>query len=71
MVNAQHSKLMNVELKVGAVESFREDVGELVFRADGKKTEEFILKPFTNHMTVDVDKFHSLVELSVLSDMSS
>jgi len=43
MVNAQHPKLVNVDLEVGAVESFREDVGELVFRADGKKTEEIVL----------------------------
>jgi len=43
MVNAQHPKLVNFELEVGAVESFHEDVGELVFGADGKKTKEFVL----------------------------
>jgi len=43
MVNAQHPKLVNVELEVGAVESFCEDVSELIFGADGKKMEEFVL----------------------------
>jgi len=42
-VNAQHPKLVNVELEIGVVKSFREDIGELVVRADGKKTKEIVL----------------------------
>jgi len=43
MVNAQHPKLVNVELEVGAVKSFCEDVCELFVRVDGKKMEEIAL----------------------------
>jgi len=71
MVNAQHPKLVNVELEVGAVKGLCEDVGEMIVGADGKEMEEVALELFMNHMIVNVNVFHSLIEGRILSIVSS
>ena len=69
-MDAQHPNLENVFLVIGAVKDLGEDIDELIVLTNQKKTKQVTLKPFANHMTINVYMLSTFMEGGVVGDVS-